>query len=414
MLSYHTCPLASFEGKETGGMNVYVLELSKALGALGITVDMFTRSQDARQPKEVAVGPRVRLFHLKAGPEKPVAKKDLPKHTHEFLESVRALIRRKRYSYDVLHAHYYLSGAIALQMQKAVSKAPLVMTFHTLGLMKNLVARDRLEQEEKARIDAEFTLIRVSDSVVATSQFDQAYLEYLYGCRHEKITVGIPGVDTQLFRPMSKIKAKKAIGADRKSRIILFVGRIEPVKGIDVLLYALKVLLTRNPGLSKRVTLWIVGGDVTQKTHQWAHEVKKLQELRRYLRMEAEVKFVGQKPQNELVYYYNAADVLVIPSHYESFGMSAAEAMACGVPVIATNVTGISGLMEEDEGLIASANNPLKLSTQLETLLTDMGLHKRLSRSVREKAKTLRWETTARSVASVYRQVTPAGGKNRV
>jgi D-inositol-3-phosphate glycosyltransferase len=405
MLSYHTCPLASLEGKETGGMNVYVLQLSKALGMLGVTVDMFTRSQDAKQPKEVQITSGVRLFHLKAGPEKPVAKKKLAGFVAEFIQSYRANVSSRGVSYDVLHGHYYLSGLAGLSIRRQRTRTPLIMTFHTLGLMKNLVARDRSELEERERIDAEYRLIGESERIVATSRYDQSYLEYLYGCPREKITVGIPGVDAALFRPIEKRKARTAIGVGLRRKVILFVGRIEPVKGVDVLLYAIKILQKRNPRLSRHVSLWIVGGDVSQKTQLWSREMKKLNEITRLLRITADVRFVGQKPQNELVYYYNAADVLVIPSHYESFGMAAAEAMACGVPVIATNVTGISGIMEEDEELIASANNPLKLARQLESLLTDRSLHERLSRSVREKAKSLRWEDTARSVVSVYRML---------
>jgi len=405
MLSYHTCPIASLEGKETGGMNVYVLELSKALGLQGFFVDMFTRSQDRRQQKEVAVAPHVRLFHLIAGPEKPVAKKALPRYVADFLRSYRSFVSSRSVSYDVLHAHYYLSGLAGLAIHKSRPRPPLVMTFHTLGLMKNLVARTPHEQEERTRIDTEFQLTRKSDHIIATSRFDQAYLEYLYGCPKENVTVGIPGVDTGLFRPIDQRTARIAIGADRNKQMILFVGRIEPVKGIDVLMYAVKILLMRNHRLSRRVSLWIVGGDVSQKSQLWSREMKKLNELRSLLRIEADIRFVGQKPQKELPDYYNAADVLVMPSHYESFGIAAAEAMACGVPVIATNVTGVSGLMDTGEDLITSANNPMKLSDQLETILGDADMRRRISRSVREKAKTLRWENTARIAIAVYRKL---------
>lgn len=405
MVSYHTCPLASQEGKETGGMNVYVLELSKKLGELGVAVDMFTRSQDTKQPHLIDIRHNVRLFHIPAGPETIIPKKQLsrwiPQFSHRVAEELRKEHRKEHY--DILHAHYYLSGLAALKINAFVSRPlPLVMTFHTLALMKNLVARDQSERESKTRIGAERRLIRYAQAIIAGSETDKQYLEYLYGAPKQKLSVVVPGVDRSRFKPIDKAGAKRAIGADADHRIILFVGRIEALKGIDVLMYALKILLARNPKLT--ACLWIVGGDVSQNPTMFSKERERLESLRHELGISTSVKFVGRKRQEELPSYYNAAEVVVMPSHYESFGLAALEAMACGTPVVATNVAGISSLIGPAHGeFITSANNPLYLATQIEQLLTDQHVHANQSQHALTLAKTMTWKTVAEKTLKIYR-----------
>lgn len=405
MISFHTCPLASEEGKETGGMNVYVLELSRELAKNGFFVDVFTRSQDDKQQKEVLVSPRFRVIHLPAGPEKPIPKKQLIAYTSKFAKNYQAFVDREQNSYAILHCHYYLSGLVGLEINEhRSSPLPLIMTFHTLALMKNLVARDSLEKEETKRIDAEFLLMAKAQKIIAQSGSDKQYLEYLYGVPQHKIAVITPGVDTELFKPMKKREAKRFIHANDRHKLIVFVGRIEPLKGIDVLLYAMKILLVRNPQLP--ICLWIVGGDVSQKPHLWSKELQKLERLRSLLQMTTVVRFVGQRPQHELPYYYNAAEVVVIPSHYESFGMAAIEAMACGIPVITTNVSGVSSLIDEKhEALITSVNNPLLLASQIEDLLKDEAHRQKISSELVEKIQDLSWKNIAISIQQVYDEV---------
>lgn len=404
MISLHTCPLASEEGKETGGQNVYVLEVSKELGKQGFLVDIFTRSQSLTEPKVVKISDKVRVIHLKAGVEKPIPKKLLPQYIDEFVENFYKFVLSENLSYDILHCHYYLSGLAGILMQKKLNKrVPFFMTFHTLGLMKNLVARDELEREENTRIQAELDLADKSDCIIASSKIDKEYLVYIYNVKDSKVKAVNPGVDTSLFRPLDKIKSKSLIQADKDHKIILFVGRIEPLKGIDVLLYAMKIFHEKNPKL--RVCLFVVGGDVSQKRSLWTKELKKLDEIRKLLNLETSVKFVGRKSQQKLPYYYNASEFVLMPSHYESFGMAALEAMACGVPVITTNVAGISGIFDKDhEKLITSANNPLELSEKMEYLLTNKSAHDNLSREVRERVQNLTWENVAKRILNIYKK----------
>ena len=402
MISYHTCPLASKEGKETGGMNVYVLELSKALARSGVEVDMYTRSQDETNPHIEEIIPHLRLIHLPAGPKKMIEKKQLVQYIPEFVDSFLSFTKEHNLEYDILHCHYYLSGLIGLAINnRGEQKYPLVMTFHTLALMKNLVARDELEKEELERINAEILLTQHATRILAPSDSDKNYLEYLYQTDTQKIAVIPPGVDTSFFKPMNKEEAKKIIGATPTDKILLFVGRIEPLKGLDMLLYALKVLIMKNPELS--VCLWIVGGDILQKQELWSHQLKMLQQLKEILHLSTHVKFVGQKTQEELPAYYNAAKMVIMPSHYESFGMVTLEAMACGVPVITTNVAGVSQLIDKEHAaLITSVNNPLLLASQIKYLLTDEATHTKISHDLQNKAQELSWDSVVRKIISVY------------
>lgn len=405
MISYHTCPLASQEGKETGGMNVYVLELSKELSRQGIAVDAFTRSQDNHQPYIVQVNPLFRVIHVPAGPEAPVPKKQLGQYLPEFVGNYQRFVAEQDIHYDVMHCHYYLSGLAGLEiMRQSPNGLPMVMTFHTLALMKNLVARTELEREEIQRIDAEFQLVRVAHKTIAPSESDKSYLEYLYQANTGKVEVIPPGVDVNHFKPLNQQEAKAKLGMSPDERIILFCGRIEPLKGLDMLLYAMKILIEKNPKLN--VCLWIIGGDVSQQPEQWSQELQKLEQLRRLLKLTPVVHFAGQQPQEILPYYYNAADALIMPSHYESFGMAAAEAMACGTPVITTNVAGISSLIAEKyELLLTSVNNPLLLASQMELLLTDPPKHDQISRDVFRKVQELNWPNITNKIIQLYQTV---------
>jgi D-inositol-3-phosphate glycosyltransferase len=364
MISYHTCPLASIEGKETGGMNIYVLELSRALARQGHHVDLYTRSHEGNDVLITTVEPNLRVMHIPAGPQTNVPKHQLVRYIAAFARAYEAFIQKEGIVYDITHAHYYQSGLVLQSVG-----IPFIMSFHTLGLMKNLVARDTLEHESVARISAEFSLMRQARDIIASSESDRKYMEYLYDVPAAKISVIAPGIDTSLFRPMDKNQARQHIHADPNHKIVLFVGRVEPLKGIDTLLYSMKILKEQYP--NETICLWIVGGDTSEPTKRWPKTLRELTLIQKTLSLHSAVRFVGRQKQTELPYYYNAADVVVMPSHYESFGMSALEAIGCGVPVITTNVAGISGLISDEyTSLVTSVNNPLLLASQIQKVLT--------------------------------------------
>lgn len=370
MISIHECPLASSEGKERGGINVYVYELSKALSRLGWQVDAYTRVQDDIHPRIVQVNENFRVIHIPNGPHTPLSKKEILRTLPEFTENMLAFIQQENSTYTAIHSHYYLSGIVGEDIAKSLH-IPVVMTFHTLGLMKELVSRSKDTDDPTERIKLERHLARTLSHFVTSSTADKEYLMTLYDCPETKISIIPPGVDTTLFRPMDKNAAKTYIHADVDHQIVLAVGRMDPVKGFDVLLYALKTLFQRNPSVSDNICLWIVGGDIEQQKTQWSKELQKLDILRSELGLTTTVRFVPPQPQEALPYYYNAADVLVMPSHYESFGMVALEALSCNTPVITTDVTGISSILKKsNQGHIVSANNPLTLATELHHVLS--------------------------------------------
>src|SRR3989338_2230037 len=402
MLAYHSDPSMIY-GKETGGMNVYVLELSKALAKQGHSIDIFTRQIDSKS-KPVKIANNVRLIPIPAGPYVHVSKHKLHLYVKDFVQGIRKFMRSDNVYYDIIHCHYYLSGLAGLSMKKSLSSAPLLMTFHTLGMMKNLVARHSLEKETQYRIEAETHLSKRANHIIALSDKDRDYIQYLYDVPKNKISVISPGVDTKIFRPINKMTAKQAIGADFHHKLILFVGRIEPLKGIDSLFYALKILFVQNPKLKKKVCLWIVGGDITQQKSLWSEELKKLEKLRYLLGLQTQVVFVGQKPQNKLPFYYNASEMLVMPSHYETFGIVALEALSCGIPVISTHVSGISRLAEDSKDLyIIPANSPVDLADQMAKILTDTTKYKKIRHIlIRQSKHNISWDFVARHVAAVY------------
>lgn len=393
VISYHTCPLSDEKDAEIGGMNIYVLELSKALSKIGYYIDIFTRSQSEESPRVVQVNEKLRVIHIPAGPQEPMSKKSIELYIPEFLEHFYSFVEKEHISYNVVSCHYFLSGIIGVDIKRTFS-IPLVMTFHTLGLMKNLVARSDGERESNERIETELKLVKEADLIVATSETDCKYIQYLYEGDPEKIVVLTPGVNLDLFKPMNKIQAKNAIGASLDEKMIVFVGRIEPLKGIDVLLYAMKILRGIHPDLN--VCVWIVGGDISHDAEEWPPELKKLSEIREILGIHTSVKFVGRKEPEELPKYYNAADLMVMPSHYESFGITAVEAMACGVPVITTDVTGVSRLIDKKHSiLITSANNPIGLAQRIGALLCDKKEYEKVSKSISENVRDLSWDNAA-------------------
>jgi D-inositol-3-phosphate glycosyltransferase len=401
MISYHTCPLASQEGKETGGMNIYLLELSKELVKKGHVVDIFTRSQDVNHQRVVPVIDGLRVVHLPAGPQKTLPKQKLLPFLDEFVENYKEFVAKENNSYDILHCHYYQSGLAGLKIKAKNGNIPFIMSFHTLALLKNLVARSEQETEDQTRIDAEFLLTVKADKVITSNETDSRYMQYFYNAPPSKLTVIPPGIDASRFYPMDKSMAKEKIGEDLSQKIVLFVGRIEPLKGVDALIYAIKIIATRKPDLPVR--LLIVGGDVSQTKELWTKELQRLEQLRNMLHIPCIVEFVGQRTQEELPFYYNSAEVLVMPSHYESFGIAAIEAMACGTPVITSNVTGVASIIDQKHAsLITSVNNPLLLASQIEKLLTDSKTHEKVSQEGIKNVSDLTWANTANKMIEVY------------
>ncbi len=405
LISYHTCPLATLGGKDTGGMNVYVRDLAKYLGRLGIHADVFTRSQDEHVPHvlhELGFGNRV--VHIPAGPEIPRPKSELQNYIHEFVEGILNFSDAKNIKYDVIHSHYWLSGLAALQLKEKWN-IPVVHMFHTLALLKNIIAMSPEEVEGEYRIEGEKKVIAQVDRIIASTIDEKVQLVKFYSAEKEKICIVPPGVDTSRFYPIASEEAKEFLNIPSDEKMILFVGRIEPLKGIDTLIKAIAQM--RNSDILSTCPhyLYIIGGEPDSRNGTSTPEINRLKTLCVELGVGNLILFMGKKDQNTLQYYYSAAEIVVMPSNYESFGMVALEAMACGTPVVATQVGGLQHLVQNGKtGFTVPHNDPIALEEKLTQLICKPELRAQMSRSSIDYAQTYSWESITPKIIRLYRK----------
>ena len=405
MLSYHTCPLAILGGKDTGGMNVYVRDLTRELGRIGVHVDVFTRSQDEHVPRIVhELGFGNRVVHVPAGPEVPVPKQQLMDYLPQFVEGVRAFADSKHIRYDLIHSHYWLSGMAAESLVESCHGVPIVQMFHTLGEMKNRVARSQDEREIPERIAAEKRLVQRADRIVVSTLAEQTQLRFLYKADDRKLEIIPPGVDLEHFYPIPSDEAKLFVGLKPDDRMVLFVGRIEPLKGVETLIRAMSRL--RLTSAHRPVHLAIIGGEPDASPDEISTEMRRLQRLCDELSVDQTVVFLGKRRQDTLQYYYSAAEVVVLPSHYESFGMVALEAMACGTPVIASDVGGLGFLVQDGAtGFTVPDDDPDLLLGKLSLLLGDRRLGQRMGAAAATYAQDYSWDKIASRIITVYQEL---------
>jgi D-inositol-3-phosphate glycosyltransferase len=318
MISYHTCPLATLGGKDTGGMNVYVRDLTRQLGAMGVQVDVYTRSQDEHVPHVLHdLGYGNRIVHIAAGPEVPLPREILYSHLPEFVRGISEFAQVKGFKYDLIHSHYWLSGIAARQM-KQDWKIPVVHMFHTLGVMKQRIARSEAERDGDFRLVGEKEVIDIADRIVVATPAELAQLIWLYHTDDNKVEIIPPGVDLSHFYPIPQEEAKEYIGVPPCERMVLFVGRIEPLKGIDVLIRAISIMRQRDDEKKFRFCLAVIGGatdiDVSSEQHAGTDEMQRLRKLCENYGLQDLVIFLGQKSQDTLPYYYSAAETVVVPS----------------------------------------------------------------------------------------------------
>ncbi len=399
MLSVHTCPLAALGGKETGGMNVYVREVGRELGHMGVEVDVFTRSQNPSIARVVELGDRARVIHLPAGPEAPMERERVYDHLAEFIEGVEAWRITRALDYDLVDAHYWLSGVvgIALRVQWSV---PMLQRFHTLGRLKNRVAPLAREREPEIRIREESRIVGAADRLVAANDVERAQLIGEYGAEPVRIASIPCGVDTDLFRPGTSAAARAALGLE-EGPLLLYVGRIAPIKGLATLLDAVARLSARIHGLR----LLVVGGEADEPLD--GHEIT-LRRRMAALGIAGAVRFVGAQPQHALRDFYVAADALVLPSYYESFGMVALEAMACGTPVIASRVGGLTTTVRDGvTGFLVPEGDVAALAERIEHLLADPDLRWRIGREGVAWAVQHRWPCVAEAICREYAALVP-------
>ena len=393
ILSFHTSPLAQPGSGDGGGMNVYVRELSAALARAGLSCDVYTRAAQPELPPVVAVEPGFRVHHVVAGPTEAVDKDDLPGLVDDFTAGVRRRIRAGEEP-GLIHANYWLSG-VAGHALKHELELPLVSTFHTLARVK---AQD-FEHEPVRRARAESDVIGCSDAILASNTEERAQLERLYGAVRERIEIVPPGVDHAFFSPGSRSGARAALRLGASERpVLLFVGRIQPLKGLEVAVRALAALDEQH------AILLVVGGP---SGPDGPSELERVRDLVVELGLGSRVRFVDPQPHHLLSSYYRAADVCLVPSRSESFGLVALEAAACGTPVVAAAVGGLRTLVDHGHtGFLVEGSDPDGFAAYVHEVLDNSRLADELGVNAAARAAHYRWSITAARLRRLYADLT--------
>ncbi|MBI4595682.1 MAG: glycosyltransferase [Candidatus Tectomicrobia bacterium] len=401
MISIHSCPLAILGGPDSGGMNVYIRELSRQLGALGIAVDVFTRMKYPSLPKIVHMGPSARVIHLPAGEIGPYEKHKIWDHLDEFTSGIMDFAREEGIDYGLVHGHYWLSGSVAGQL-KDTWQIPMAQMFHTLGELKNRAFKDEEHRETELRIQVEQEVMAQADLIIASTPLEKAHMTWFYKAYPAKIKIVPCGVDSSLFKPIPPPVAKSLLGI-KKEKIILFVGRLDPIKGIDFLFEAMTFLVNKMQFSRDDLALYILGGVNNQFGTGTDAGYLKVKEKINSMHLEDIVILQGAQLQEILPYYYSSADVCVLPSFYESFGLVSLEAMACGTPMIASRVGGLPFVIEDGKtGFLVPAGNSTILAEKIAQLLSNPSLRSAFAMKAVEMAGSYDWEHVAHRVACLY------------
>lgn len=402
LISVHTSPLAPMGGAKTGGMNVYIRELSRELGRQGICVDIFTRLAAPMESRiDAAIGENVRLINLAAGPLQPISPDEQYEHLSEFTANLMAFATRENLRYDIVYSHYWLSGWVAVKLKEAWG-IRFAHMFHTLGHMKKRI--EVKDYQPDRRIMTEISILQWADRIIAATPAEQAQLRWLYRARRRQIVVIPPGVNTEQFnQAVSSEAARETLGLPLENNLLLFVGRIEALKAVDTILEALHVLRDKAPSLLRNLHFMIIGGDPISGRDQ---EMKRLQDLSVKLGIDQLVSFVGAKEQEELPLYYAAAAAVIMPSDYESFGMVALEAMSSGTPVIASQVGGLQFLVRDQEtGFHIPAREPISLAECIIELLKDRSRTEDMGIAASRIAQEYAWSGIAQRLLTVFEDV---------
>jgi D-inositol-3-phosphate glycosyltransferase len=398
MLSVHTSPLDQPGTGDAGGMNVYVVELAKRLAALGTQVEVFTRATSGDVDPVVEMHPGVVVRTVVAGPFEGLAKEDLPAQLCAVTRGVlRVEARHEPGYFDLVHSHYWLSGQVGSLAAERWA-VPLVHTMHTMAKVKNAALADGDTPEPAARLIGEEQVVELADRLVANTPDEAAQLVELYDADPAKVSTVFPGVDLDVFQPGSRWAARDRLGLPPDAEVLLFVGRIQPLKAPDVLLQAAARLAT-DPDRRRRLVVAVVGGPSGSGLAHPTH----LDELARDLGIRDLVRFAPPVPQAELADWYRAADVTVVPSYNESFGLVAVESQACGTPVVAAGVGGLrTAVAHGRSGLLVDGHDPARWAAVLADLLADRDRLAALGAGAVRHASAFGWSATAAAMLDVY------------
>ena len=390
VISMHTSPLAQPGVGDGGGMNVYVRELVSALAHAGLDCTTYTRAWQAGLPEVVNVEPNHRVVHIPAG-SFDLPKNELLSAVDEFSENVRAHIVASG-GVDVLHANYWLSGLSAHKLKHELD-LPLVTTFHTLARVKAQGGDFESDIREKSESD----IIGCADAICVSCTEEERQFIDLYGNPPGTLEIVAPGVEHAFFAPGEKRGARHALGIAFDVPVLLFVGRIQPLKGLDVAVQALSQLQAKN------AQLIVVGGASGSEGNE---EIENVMQLARDLGVHNNIRFVEPQAHHMLSTYYRAADVVVVPSRSESFGLVALEAAACGIPVVASAVGGLLTIIDDGEtGYLVPGRDPALFAGHIDELLAHPTMALAMGAKAAEKARDYTWSFAAARLRRVYADV---------
>lgn len=402
MISEHASPAGAFGGTDCGGQNVYVDHVSRRLAARGYQVDIFTRRDRPELPEIVRWREGVRIINVPAGPPEFIRKEDLLPHIPDFASYIRAFVGRRPEAYRVVHANFWMSGLAACELKKAF-RLPFVVTFHALGRVRRL-HQGAADDFPDVRFQCEDKIIEEADCVIAECPQDREDLLRLYRADEARLTLIPCGYDPAEMAPVDKAAARRFLGLPEERPIALQLGRMVPRKGVDFAIRGFAACLRRT---GRPALLLVVGGESEVPDPRLTPEIGRLRRVAREEGVSEHVVFAGRRGREVLRYYYSAADVFLTTPWYEPFGITPVEAMACGTPVIGTEVGGIKFTVKDGEtGFLVSPRDVEGLGRRLAALFQDEALRTAMSRAARRRAETLfQWDHVGEQVARLYESV---------
>jgi D-inositol-3-phosphate glycosyltransferase len=403
LISEHASPLADLGGVDTGGQNVYVAQLAKHLARMGYRVDVFTRKDNAELADVVNWVAGVRVVNIKAGPEAIVVKEDLLQYMDEFKNNMLKFIMRNNIDYELIHANFFMSALVAMGIKEELD-IPFVVTFHALGHVRRIhqAEADKFPVE---RLAIEEEAVRQASLIIAECPQDKEDLMYYYHAPEEKIAIVPCGFSANEFNPIDKEAARRILGLPQGEHIILQLGRMVPRKGVDNVIEALAKISVKN----KPVTLVIVGGECEELEEEKCPEYARLMNIAREHGVVNKIIFAGRKSRNRLKFYYSASDIFITTPWYEPFGITPLEAMACGTPVVGSNVGGIKYSVKDGEtGLLVNPHKPDELAGAVSELLSNPGRLNEMSANAIDRVNEhFTWAKVAEQINTVYRMIAP-------
>jgi len=400
-ISEHASPLATLGGVDNGGQNVYVAELSKALASKGYKVDVYTRKDNAAINDVVNWLPDVRVINVKAGPEHFIEKEKLLYYMDEFTSNMLSFIKQKKLNYNLIHANFFMSGLVASNIKKQTG-IPYIITFHALGLVR-LAHQKEMDKFPVERFDIEKMIVKDADAIIAECPQDRLDLINYYNAERSKITIVPCGFNPREFYQIDKKIARTKLGLDHDEIILLQLGRMVPRKGVETVIRSISKINTSI----KNIRLLVVGGESDEPDEVITPEIGRLKKIAAEENVSAQVTFTGRRNRNVLRYFYAASDMFITTPWYEPFGITPLEAMACGTPVIGSNVGGIKYSVKDGEtGFLIPPKDPFALAEKIENLVMNQALLNTMKRNaVKRVNKYFTWASVADSVNCLYEQL---------